>query len=93
MNQNQNKNMTDQEVTKEFRALAKLQAKNASAIPQINKVQEQIQKVEAQMNKKIHALESKIHKLQEPNRQLTARRNALIANMNQAQFLKFSDNL
>ena len=42
MNQNQNKNMTDQEITKEFAALTKLEKKNAASIPKINKLQEQI---------------------------------------------------
>ena len=93
MNQNQNKNMTDQEVTKELNALTKLQAKSAAIAKKINKIHDQIAKVEAQMNKKIHALESQIHKLQEPNRQLTTRRNALISKLTQVQLIKFEDKL
>lgn len=93
MNQNQNKNMTDQEVTKEFAALTKLERKNAASIPKINKLQEQIQKLEAQLSKKIHAMEAQIHKLREPNRQLLTRRSALISKMTQAQLLKFNDKI
>lgn len=97
MNQNQNKNMTDQEVTKEFVALTKLERKNAASIPRINKlreqIQEQIEEIEAQLNRKIHAMEAKIYKLQEPNRQLQARRSALISKMTQAQLLKFNDKI
>lgn len=93
MNQNQNKNMTDQEVTKEFAALTKLERKNAASIPKINKLQEQIQKLEAQLSKKIHAMEAQIHKLREPNRQLLAKRSALISKMTQAQLLKFNDKI
>lgn len=93
MNQNQNKNMTDQEVTKEFAALTKLERKNVASIPKINKLQEQIQKLEAQLSKKIHAMEAQIHKLREPNRQLLTRRSALISKMTQAQLLKFNDKI
>lgn len=93
MNQNQNRTMTDQEVTKEFAALTKLERKNAASIPKINKLQEQIQKLEAQLSKKIHAMEAQIHKLQEPNRQLLTRRSTLISKMTQAQLLKFNDKI
>lgn len=93
MNQNQNKNMTDQEVTREFEALTKLERKNAASIPKINKLQEQIQKLEAQLGKKIHAMEAQIHKLREPNRQLTTKRSTLISKMTQAQLIKFNDKI